>query len=113
MMGTHSYSGNNRSYDVELIGVSSWAGYYKGLIDEVRFWSVARDSLQIRATMSDVLGPEYYSVPDSGLAAYYRFDELEDLGIDDDGADDVRDLSVNGNHGDTKGSPVIIKTEGW
>lgn len=111
LMGTNDYSGANMSYKVELMAVSSWAGYFNGTIDEVRFWNIARDSLQIQATMADTLGPAYYAYPDSGLTAYYRFDMFENLGIDDDGADDdVRDLSVHGNHGDTRGGPLLVST---
>ena len=32
---------------------------------------------------------------------------LEDLGINGDGADDLRDLSLNGNHLDTYGDPTV------
>jgi hypothetical protein len=58
--------------------------------------------------MSDTLGPEYYSLPDSGLIAYYRFDELEDLGVGNDGlANDVRDLTYNANHGKLMGGATL------
>ena len=55
---------------------------------------------------------EYYSTADSGLVVYFRFDGLEDLGIGDDGqVDDIRDLSVNGNHGDLKGNAMLVLSD--
>ena len=66
-----------------------------------------RDSAQINSTMLDTLSSDYYSISDSGLIAYYRMDLLDDLGINGDGTDDLRDLSVNGNHLDTYGNPTV------
>ncbi len=57
--------------------------------------------------MNDTLGPEFFSTPDSGLIGYYRFDKLEDLGINNDGSDDIRDLSISGSHGDLVGNAKI------
>jgi hypothetical protein len=82
--------------------------YVKGYIDEVRIWNVSRTVSQIQQTMNDTLSAAYYSTPDSGLVAYYRFDHFEDLAIRSDGNDDIRDFSVNGNHGDTEGSPTLV-----
>ncbi len=78
-----------------------------GQIDEVRMWKVARSIKQIRATLYDTLSADYYSEPDSGLIAYYRFDHTEDLGVGGDGADDVRDLSIHANHGDLVGDAYV------
>ena len=61
--------------------------------------------------MNDTLGPEYYSTLDSGLIGYWRFDELEDLGISEDSTDDVRDYSVHENHGDLKGDAHLAASE--
>ena len=80
------------------------ADHYSGVVDEVRIWNVARTQEEIRAALVDTLGPEIYEDTASGLIGYWRFDELEDLGIGGDGAaDDVRDYSLNGNHGDLVG----------
>jgi len=79
----------------------------KAKIDELRVWNVARTQTQIKANMHTILGPEYYNTPDSGLIAYWRFDSLENLGIGDDGADDIRDYSVNQLHGDLNGDATI------
>lgn len=46
-----------------------------GVMEEVRIWKIARTQAQIRATMSDTLGPNYYASSDSGLMGYWRFDE--------------------------------------
>lgn len=76
---------------------------FRGFIDEVRIWNIARTQEQIRTTLGDTLGPQIYNSAESGLIGYWRFDQLEDLGIGADGNDDVRDYSVNGNHGDLVG----------
>ncbi len=83
--------------------------YIDGLIDEIRIWNVTRTREQVFEAWNDTLGPEYYMNPESGLVAYYRFDKLENLGVGDDGmADDVRDLTLYGNHGDIKGTAVVV-----
>jgi hypothetical protein len=80
--------------------------FFSASIDELRFWNSVRTAEQIRESMADTLGPDIYGNEQSGLVGYWRFDKLEDLGISDnhgpivDGMDDVRDYSVNGNHGD-------------
>ena len=81
--------------------------YFDGLIDELRIWNFMRSQTQIHNTMGDTLGPVYYSSADSGLIAYWRFDELEDLGVNGDGADDVRDYSIYGSHGDLVGDATL------
>jgi len=94
-----------------LIGAINYylnESFFHGEIDEVRIWSIRRTLSQIRATISDTLGPEYYLTADSSLAAYWRFDKLEDLGINGDGIDDVRDLSVYQNHGDIYGNTTLV-----
>lgn len=76
-------------------------------MDELRIWSLTRTQTQIQNTMSDTLSPIFYQTSDSGLVAYYRFDSFEDLGVNSDGVDDIRDLSVNLNHLDAEGNPKI------
>ncbi len=83
--------------------------YIDGFIDEVRIWNITRTRAEVKKTWNDTLGPEYYLNPESGLVAYYRLDKLENLGVGDDGlADDVRDLTLYGNHGDIKGTAVVV-----
>jgi len=107
LSGTNGYNGVAPTHPTELLGVSAWGGYLEGQIDEVRLWNVARDSAQINSTMLDTLSSEYFSTSDSGLIAYYRMEMLEDLGVNSDGVDDLRDLSINGNHLDTYGDPNL------
>lgn len=85
--------------------------YFDGFVDELRIWNFARSQNQIITTMGDTLGTEYYSTSDSGLIGYWRFDILEDLGINSDGTDDVRDHSVYNNHCDLVGD-ATLKTSG-
>jgi len=84
---------------------------FQGRMDEVRIWKVARSQQQILKTMWDTLSTAYYGSPDSGLAGYWRFDKLEDLGVGDDGTDDVRDLSLYMNHGDLVGSAHLVPSD--
>jgi hypothetical protein len=84
--------------------------FFDGQVDEIRIWTVVRNEVQIKAMMNDTLSAAYYSSLDSGLVAYYRCDELEDLGIGGDGADDVRDFSVNSFNADSYDEPVIAPT---
>ena len=44
--------------------------YFDGLIDEVRIWNIARNQTEIQDNMNDVL-----SGNESGLVAYYKFDQ--------------------------------------
>jgi hypothetical protein len=108
--GTRPFSSTVSTSDLSLFigGDVSEARYVKGYIDEVSIWNVARTRAQIQRTMYDSLSSAYYSIPDSGLVAYYRFDQYEDLGVRSDGADDIRDFSVNANHGDSEGHPQLV-----
>jgi len=83
------------------------SNFWKGNIDEVRIWNIARTQSQIQSTMNDTLTSDYYSSADSGLVAYWRCDVLEDLGINADGPDDIRDFSVFQNHGDLSGDTSL------
>ena len=82
--------------------------FYQGQMDEVSVWNKALTANQINIVMNDTLSAAYYSTTDSGLVAYYRFDKWEDLGVNVDGADDIRDFSVYNNHGDAYGSPLLV-----
>ena len=82
--------------------------YLSGMLDELTIWNVARTQEQITATMYDTLSAAYYATPDSGLVAYYRFDKYEDLNVNNDGEDDIRDFSYFGNHADSYGSPELV-----
>jgi hypothetical protein len=95
--------------DSLYMGCNSYrSAFYEGEMDEVSIWNKALTSGQINVVMNDTLSSAYYSSTDSGLVAYYRFDEYEDLGIGSDGADDIRDLSDWGNHGDSEGNPLLV-----
>jgi hypothetical protein len=56
----------------QAISMGAWAGgrFFKGIMDEVRIWNVARSIEQIQANMnSELLGTE------AGLVAYYPFNQ--------------------------------------
>jgi len=70
------------------IGVFPWSMqyYWNGKIDEVRFWNVVRSQAQIEAGMyQELAGTE------SGLIAYYRFNES--------GGTTLNDATTNNNDG--------------
>jgi len=95
--------------DKFYIGVdaTTWVEYFNGSVEELSLWNRALTESQIQTVMSGSLNPAYYQTSDSGLVAYWKFDVLEDLGVNSDGMDDVRDLSVNGNHIDLEGDTFI------
>jgi len=99
-------SSNNLCIGANFDG-ANWQ-HFGGEIDEVRIWRVARSHKQIVSTMMDTLTSEYYTSADSGLIGYWRFNSYEDLGINDDGSDDIRDLTYNQNHGDASNNPLLV-----
>jgi len=99
-VGAHGYMLHNGSYIV--------AEFFDGQIDEVRIWNYQRTSEQLFALWDAPLDSGYYSSIDSGLVGYWTFDELEDLGINNDGVDDVRDFSILHNHLDLSGDAHLV-----
>ncbi|MCB2207902.1 MAG: T9SS type A sorting domain-containing protein [Bacteroidetes bacterium] len=91
-----------------IIASGSSGAKIEGPLDELSIWNKALNMGQIQQIMYDTLSSEYYATADSGLVAYYRFDEFEDLGAGNAGTDDFRDLSSFGNHADSEGNPVLI-----
>ncbi len=62
---------------------------FEGYLDEMSLWRKALTAGQIERVMADTLGPAYYATPDSGLIAYWRFDEPD--------GDEVYDATPNEN----------------
>jgi len=95
------------------IGIGSRRGqdsFLTGNIDELRVWNKPLSLDQILSNMNETLSIEYYSTLDSGLIAYWRFDELEDLGVGNAGVDDVRDFSVSSVHADLEGDASLMSS---
>lgn len=111
---THPALNNTYNLYVGADGYMLHSGYYvvsnffDGQMDELRIWNRQRTSEQIFALWETALEPSYFTTIDSGLVGYWRFDELEDLGVNNDGADDVRDLSVMQNHLDLAGDAHLV-----
>ena len=61
--------------------------FFDGIIDEVRIWNTARTAAQIQANMFEELDGD-----ETGLVAYYRFDEVA-------GSTTLPDESTNSNNG--------------
>jgi hypothetical protein len=99
-VGGHGYMLHNGNYVV--------TDFFDGQIDELRIWNYQKTSEEILALMNSTLNNGYFNTADSGLVGYWRFDQLEDLGINNDGPDDVRDLSVLHNHLDLKGDAHLV-----
>ncbi len=89
-LGAEGYKDHDNNYTI--------GNFFNGSIDEFRIWNHSRSQYEIYNTMNNELGEEYYATADSGLFAYYRFDELENLEIGENGLNDIRDLTQNQNH---------------
>jgi len=100
-VGAHGYMLHSGTYVVN--------DYFDGQIDELRIWNYQKSSQQILALKEAPLDSAYYVTNDSGLVGYWKFDVLEDLGINNDGPDDVRDYSVLQNHLDLAGNAHLVQ----
>jgi hypothetical protein len=102
---SHSQSGDYTE-DIDFIDIGrhrydsvDW-GLFNGMIDEFRIWNRALSAEAITTVMKDTLGPEYYSTSDSGLVAYWRFDDAYPLyGSQEELLFFIRDLTRNNHHG--------------
>ena len=99
-LGAQGYKLSSGNYNV--------TDFFHGQIDEVRVWDHQRSIEQITSLSGAPLDSIYYSSTDSGLVGYWKFDELEDLGINNDGIDDARDYSVFQNHLDLSGDAHLV-----
>jgi len=84
---------------------------FHGAIDEVRIWNTVRTETQIRRTMNDVLGSDYINSADSGLVAYWRFDSLYQIISYGDTLQEIKDISINENHGKLLTKSAIISSK--
>jgi len=111
---TYSAMNNNYNFYVGGHGYMLHSGnyvvtdFFDGQVDELRIWNYQKTNGEITALMNSPLDNSYFNTADSGLVGYWRFDQLEDLGINNDGPDDVRDLSVLHNHLDLKGDTHLV-----
>lgn len=81
-----------------LVG-HGYAGRFKGEIDELRLWNVARTGAEIASNMDNVL-----TGGESGLVSYYKFAE--------GGGTTLDDTTFNGLDGTIEGSPEWTGNEG-
>ena len=108
-VGTYPNNPTGGTNSAFYVGSNSGGLHFHGILDEVRVWNTVRTQAELQATINGTLGPQYYTTSDSGLVGYWRFDLLENLGIGNDGlTDDVRDLSINGNHGDLVDDATLV-----
>lgn len=80
---------------------------FAGEIDEVRIWNIARTQTQIQQTMNDTL-----TGAESGLAAYYRFDNGAAGGTNTSDIT-LTDLTANGNTGSLLNFALTGATSNW
>lgn len=81
--------------------------FFNGKIDEVRIWKVARSAKEIQRNRSKKL-----SGKESGLVAYYNFDQGTIDG-NNKGVKELKDLSRNANHGTLQGFNLSSKKSNW
>ena len=85
------------------LGFDENGWFLNGRMDEVRIWNRARSQAEIQSTMMTVLNGD-----ESGLVGYWKCNQIEDLGINADGIDDIQDSTANNHHGDLVGSPQLL-----
>ena len=102
LVGTNAYTGSfsafkngTRNYLGQRVTQGESPTNFKGAMDEVRVWRVARSAEQIRQTMLQRLTGR-----EEGLAALWNFDDLAD-GV-------VKDSGPGGHHGKLIGSAKAI-----
>jgi hypothetical protein len=102
LVGTNTYTGSfsafkngTRNYLGERVTTNDPPTNFKGAMDEVRVWRVARSAEQIRQTMLQRLTGR-----EEGLAALWNFDDVAD-GV-------VKDSGPRGHHGKLMGSAKAV-----
>jgi len=101
-VGAHGYMLHNGTYVV--------TDFFDGQIDELRIWNYQKTGDEIISLWDSPLDSAYFITIDSGLVGYWRFDDLEDLGVNNDGPDDIRDFSVLQNHLDLVGDAHLVQS---
>jgi hypothetical protein len=91
-----------------FIGYSSGGNHLEATLDELILWNRAISSNILQKLLTAPLPSSYYVNNDSGVVAYYRFEEYEDLGIGNVGSNDVRDIGPFGNHMSCDGGPYLV-----
>jgi hypothetical protein len=97
LVGTLAHPGTAGGAAELFLGAFNLAGFYHGLIDEVRVWSVTRSGVQIQAAMNSIL-----PASEPGLLAYWRFEETP--------SQVVSDLTSNDNDG-TLGADAAVAAD--
>lgn len=96
------------SYSSTIGGrVATGAGYFNGIIDEVRIWNIARTVAEIQSTMSQEL-----TGSESGLIAYYNFNQGI-AGGNNAGVTTLIDVTSNGFDGTLNGFSLTGPTSNW
>lgn len=93
-----------------FIARGSGSSRLEGPVDELILWNRPLDINMVQQMMINPLPSAYYETADSGIVAYYRFEEFEDLGIGTEGTNDIRDLSSFENHMGTENGPELVQS---
>ncbi len=81
-------SGNTAADSLLTVGGNTSGNHFQGQLDELRLWDTTRTASQILANAYQTVAPD-----ESGLAAYYRFDQENEVG-----QTEVVDSTGNGHH---------------
>ncbi len=106
----HTWNTDNTVLSI-VRGYFDWP-LFDGNLDEVRIWNIERTQTQIQTTMNDTLSPAYYSTADSGLVAYYRFDEGTG-GSNNSGVTSLPDLSASSLNGTLYNFALSGSSSNW
>ena len=87
--GTGSWNG---SYSIKSLG-KGYRGYFKGMMDEVRIWNVARTGAEIGASYDTTVDPDA-----AGLIGYWNFNGVDQI---------ITDSSSSANHASLGASSAI------
>ncbi|MES2388976.1 MAG: LamG-like jellyroll fold domain-containing protein, partial [Bacteroidota bacterium] len=88
------------AFNVIARSVDNVANSFRGHMDEIRMWTVARTQSQISGTMNQSI-----DVAASGLLLYYKLDQAS--------GNTVRDLSGHGNNGTLTGYAALTDADKW
>lgn len=105
-LGVQSITSSSQTNLPLMMGSNGTGEYFKGTLDEIRIWNVARTPAQIQANMNSDVAQQ------SGLVAYYRFDQGI-AGGNNAGLTELQDYSGNCYSAALNGFSLNGTTSNW